>query len=209
MSQELIGIRETARRLGVSDTAVHKAIKSGRVKVAGKHPTNGRPLLAWPQVESDWLNHTDNSKRTHVGPTGTSKVRSKYAADTPEVHLPTVNDERPSAPPPVADAPRKPDDQGDAVAVKSPNINQSRAVKEAYAARLAKLDYEERIGKLVPAEQVKVDAFKVARSVRDALMNIPDRVSNLLAAETDPAKVHAMLADEIRIVLSKLSLKNG
>lgn len=87
----------------------------------------------------------------------------------------------------------------------SGTLNQSRAIKEAYLARLAKLEYEEKSGKLVPAADVKNEAFKVARVVRDNMLNIPDRISAELAATTDTVQIHKLLTDEIRKALEAIS----
>jgi len=192
---ELIGIREAARRLGVSDTAVHKAIKAGRVHIAGRTEKSERPLVAWPQVQTDWLGNSDSSKRSHVGSRG-SPVRANDPE--PQVQLPTSSrpdeaQEQSSAP--ASDMPRS----------GGPSYAQSRAVREAYQARLAKLDYEQRSGKLVEVDKVKASAFRTARTVRDGLLNLPDRVAHELAHETDPARVHLRLSKEIRTVLEALS----
>ncbi|MBI3693743.1 MAG: hypothetical protein HY238_02725 [Acidobacteria bacterium] len=64
--------------------------------------------------------------------------------------------------------------------------------------RLAKLDYEERSGKLVDAEEVTKAAFDDARVVRDRLLTIADRIASLLAAESDSKKVYNILASGIR-----------
>lgn len=80
----------------------------------------------------------------------------------------------------------------------------SKAIKEGYLARLAKLDYEERSGKLVDAEEVKKEAFKLARTTRDALLNIPDRVSAEFAGLTTPHEIHVRLSEEIRKALEAL-----
>src|SRR6185436_10497658 len=82
---------------------------------------------------------------------------------------------------------------------------QSRAVRELYLARLAKIEFEERSGKLVSRDEVTVAAFTKARTVRDNLLNIPDRVAAVLAAETDPVRAHQILTDEIRKALIELS----
>jgi hypothetical protein len=89
-----------------------------------------------------------------------------------------------------------------------PTYAQSRAVRELYLARLAKIEFEERAAKLVSRDEVTVAAFTKARTVRDSLLNIPDRVASMLAAESDPARVHHILADEIRKALSELSGDN-
>jgi hypothetical protein len=82
---------------------------------------------------------------------------------------------------------------------------QSRAVRELYLAKLAKIEFEERTAKLVSRDEVTVTAFTKARTVRDSLLNIPDRVAALIAAETDPSTVHQILSDEIRKALIELS----
>lgn len=189
---ELISIREASRRLGVSDTAIHKAIKVGRVTVAGRTEKSARPLVAWPQVQADWLANSDSSKRSHVGSQG-SPVRANNPE--PVVQLPTSG-----APDDVAVG-------GDALPGRGagPSYAQSRAIREAYQARLARLEYEERSAKLVDVDKVKAEAFKVARMVRDGMLNLPDRIAHELAHETDAAAVHRRLSDEIRIILGGLS----
>lgn len=83
-----------------------------------------------------------------------------------------------------------------------PNFAQSRAIKEAYNARLAKLSYEEKSGALVRTDSVKVAWFNTLRVLRDRALNLPDRLAPILAAETDPKVVRDMLEDELRSILN-------
>ena len=83
-----------------------------------------------------------------------------------------------------------------------PSFAQSRAIKEAYNARLAKLAYEEKSGALVRTDTVKVAWFNTLRVVRDRALNLPDRLAPLLAAETDPKIVRDLLEEELRTVLT-------
>ena len=53
--------------------------------------------------------------------------------------------------------------------------------------------------------RVQREAFSAARAVRDALSNIPDRVSNQMAAESDPVVIHQTLTEEIRKALESLT----
>ncbi len=89
-----------------------------------------------------------------------------------------------------------------------PTYAQSRAVRELYLARLSKIEFEERAAKLVSRDEVTVAAFTKARTVRDNLLNIPDRLAAMLAAEVDPTQVHQILSDEIRKALIELSGDN-
>jgi hypothetical protein len=81
---------------------------------------------------------------------------------------------------------------------------EARTIRENYNAKLAKLEFHKRAGKLVDAEIVKREAFKTARIVRDALSNIPDRLAPQLAAESDQFKIHRLMTEEIRKSLEAL-----
>jgi hypothetical protein len=81
----------------------------------------------------------------------------------------------------------------------------ARAVREHYQARLAKIDYEERVGNLVSKDEVQVAAFNKFRQYRDAMLNIPDRVAAMLAAETEEPKCYEIIATEIRKALNEFA----
>ena len=85
-----------------------------------------------------------------------------------------------------------------------PDLNESRARREHYQAELAKLQVSQQRGELVPADQVKKEAFQMGRSVREALSNLADRLSHQLAGETDPAVIHQVLTQEHRAALTEL-----
>ena len=85
-----------------------------------------------------------------------------------------------------------------------PDLNESRARREHYQAELSKLQVAQQRRELVPAEEVKKDAFQVGRSIREALSNLADRLSHQLAGETDPAVIHQLLSDEHRDALLSL-----
>ena len=102
--------------------------------------------------------------------------------------------------PPVDRIAQKPVDDGDTYGASQ--YTKARAVRETYQARIAKIDYEERIGKLVSGEEVQAAAFNKFRQFRDAMISIPDRMAAMLAAENVGATVHALLTAEIRKVLN-------
>lgn len=58
--------------------------------------------------------------------------------------------------------------------------------------------------KYVPVQVVLDAAFTMFRHARDAMQNIPDRISEILAAEADPVKVREILNTEIRQSLERL-----
>ena len=81
----------------------------------------------------------------------------------------------------------------------------ARAVREHYQARLAKLEFEEKTGTLIRADEVKVAAFNLFRQFRDHLLNLPDRLAAILAAESEAAKVYQILSEEIRKSLNEFA----
>lgn len=80
----------------------------------------------------------------------------------------------------------------------------ARAVRELWKARMARLEYEERIGSLVRADRVRIEQFRWARSIRDALLSVPRRVSGRLASETRPRHIQQLLEDELELALAQV-----
>jgi hypothetical protein len=110
--------------------------------------------------------------------------------------------------------------------VAGPSFAQSRAVREAYEARLAKLTWEERIKKLINADEVRVSAYNFSRMIRDRLLNVPDRVVGAALAEIraaltaagvdlalieglNMAKVHGIMLAEMRNILEEFADELG
>jgi len=86
-----------------------------------------------------------------------------------------------------------------------PSFAQSRAVRELYMARLAKLEYERQAGKLLQADEVHHALAIIVRDTRDRLLALPDRLAEAVAVETNPAEVRGMLSREVRETLLELS----
>ena len=99
----------------------------------------------------------------------------------------------------------------DSAVSKSATYMQAKTADMVYTAKTAQLEYEERIGKLMRADEVKsYQAGKIA-SLREAFLQIPSRLVPVLAAETDPAKIHVLLEDEIVRAMALVSgeMTNG
>jgi len=88
---------------------------------------------------------------------------------------------------------------------KDKTLNEARRQHEWFKAAKAKLDVDERRGVLVPAAEVEKEAFELGRQIRDAMVSIPDRISDQLAVETESIKIHEKLLNEIIFALKGLS----
>lgn len=73
----------------------------------------------------------------------------------------------------------------------------SRNRREAADAELAELKLAEQQGHLIRVDAVKQALANAFTSTRDSLLQIPSRLSAVLAAETDAAKVHELLQAEL------------
>lgn len=83
--------------------------------------------------------------------------------------------------------------------------SKARAVKETMAAKTAQVKYEQLTGSLVDADEVRSAAKIVGLNLRNSLLNLPNKLAPILAAETDVLKAKRILEDEIRSALENLS----
>jgi hypothetical protein len=77
----------------------------------------------------------------------------------------------------------------------------ARAIKAIYEARLKRIAFEEELGILLPKQDVERATLDCFRVLRDAILNVPCRISGQLAAEPDPLRIHELLEAEIRLAL--------
>lgn len=90
-------------------------------------------------------------------------------------------------------------------AVVSQTFSDSREKKDYYAGELARLDYEERCGKLMQAGEVLAVVSNAAVTLRTRLESFPDQLAPQLASMSDEQQIRAILADNIEILLGELS----
>lgn len=169
--------RAYARHRGVSPEAVSKAVKAGRI-------TTGSDGKIDPErADREWEANTDPSKPLN---SVTGKPKHRKPPGSPKIPGGDVEAATGALPGGI------------------PPYLQSRSIREAYLARLSKLEYEEKTGKLVNIDAVRVVGFNAARQARDKLMNMPDRLSPLLAGMDDSHEIHRLLSAEIRLLCEEL-----
>lgn len=71
--------------------------------------------------------------------------------------------------------------------------------------KLLEARVKEELRELLPADKVYNAMFAKGRIIRDGILNIPDRISSLLAGIDNAAKIHEILTKEFREVLEELS----
>ena len=177
-----LSIRAYAQHRGVSHTAVAKAIKAGRISVE----PDGKIDSA--KADAQWARNTLPSQNLNPGvskPTPNVATRPVSTVSSAEAHAPLET------------------------RAAAPDYQTSRAIREAYAARLAKLEFEERTSKLISKAEVDVKFFQLARQLRDRLQQIPRKLAPeivaLVVADPDVRGVTDVLEVAIREALEDLS----
>jgi hypothetical protein len=210
-----IRITEYARLRGVSDEAVRKAIRSGRLKscvvMVKDKPWIGDVLLAnreW-DLNTDTKHHRKDApppftEPVPLGSLATAPARAAFNRKVKATHRPPSADTsswiNPNVDPSEFDDPNQIDPTTGV-----PRVMVSRARKEHFDAVHAQAKAELLAGTQVNREEVTRTAFNVAREVRDALFLIKDRLADELATMNDPNQISAYLDTEFRNALTKLA----
>lgn len=182
-----LSIRAYARHRGVSDTAVHKAIKAGRITPEADgtiDPAN---------ADRQWDRNTDATQQRETA----SKARpAPKLAVMPEV--PAVSTGAATA---SANAP---------LSTGGTSLLQAKTANEVLKAQTNKVRLARLKGELVDRSQAIAHVFKLARTERDAWLNWPARISAQMAAKLgekanlDPHDLHVALEAAVREHLQEL-----
>jgi hypothetical protein len=182
---DLLNATEYAKSKNVSDEAVRKWIKTGKLGPIGDAVARkGRLWLIDPQKADAYYN--DNVRMTNQS--------LPFAGETDNDQDPGTH-EGPALGRKVS--------KGDTPADLS-TYHGATAWRAKYEALLSQHEFEIKSGRYVLAEEVKAAAFAKARTLRDMLLTIPDRISPILTAEDDPEKVFQLLTREIKLALEEI-----
>lgn len=181
-----LSIRAYARHRGVTDTAVHKAIRSGRIN------TLADGTIDPDQADAQWERNTSSPK------TGTQRPTVKVKV--PEVDGDGGSDRG------GAGAATNTGSGGGAGGAGGTSLLQARTVNEVVKAQTNKVRLARLKGELIDRPQAIAHVFKLARSERDAWLNWPARVSAQMAAklELDAHTMHVALENAVREHLQEL-----
>jgi len=176
-----LSIRAYAKRRGVSETAVRKAIKTGRIKLEADG------TLDPARADAQWEGNTDAAQQRPAKP-AIKPVPNEAIQSVRE----TVGESSLSS----------------GIGSGGTTFLQARTANEVLKAQTNKLRLARLKGELVDRSQAIAQVFKLARAERDAWLNWPSRVSATLAAElgVDPHALHTLLEREVRGHLEELGV---
>jgi DNA-binding XRE family transcriptional regulator len=182
--------RELARRIGVSETAVRRAEKAGRVK----RDADGSWDLA--RVMAAWASNTDEAQQRRKPGAQERSGRPARMKPVPEAALGAVRDTLREHGEPIVTAP------GQAM-----TFMQARTANEVLKAQERRVRLQRMKGELVDRARAVAQVFKLARDERDAWVNWPARVAAMMAAEleVDTHNLHTVLERHVRDHLAELA----
>ena len=182
--------RELARQLGVSETAVRRAEKAGRIR----READG----SWDpaKVKAAWVGQY-RSGAAAAGPSAGSEAagrRERAMKPVPEAALGAVRDTL--------------REHGEPVCRRAAmTFMQARTANEVLKAQERRLRLQQMKGELVDRAKAVAQVFRLARDERDAWVNWPARVAAMIAAEleVDPHQLHTVLERHVREHLAELA----
>jgi hypothetical protein len=181
--------RELARQIGVSETAVRRAEKAGRIK--------REPDGSWDpaRVKAAWADNTDPAQQRPAR-SGRPAVKRRSLKPVPEAALGAVRDTLREHGEPIAAGP------GQAM-----TFMQARTANEVLKAQERRLRLQQMKGEIVDRAKAVAQVFRLARDERDAWVNWPARVAAIIAAEleVDPHRLHTVLERQVRDHLAELA----
>ena len=88
---------------------------------------------------------------------------------------------------------------------KNATITDANIYKTIYQGKLEKMKYEKEKGTLILREEVEDKAFSVARSLRDKILSIPERMASELSSISEPHEIKELLYKEFGVMLDGFS----
>jgi hypothetical protein len=180
--------RELARHLGVSETAVRRAEKAGRIR---READGGWDLA---RVEAAWAGNTDPAQQRQApGPDRQRRGPARAMRPVPEAAVGAVRETL--------------REHGEPVVAGAMTFMQARTANEVLKAQERRLRLQRLKGELVDRARAVAQVFKLARDERDAWVNWPARVAAMIAAEleVDPHQLHTVLERYVREHLADLA----
>lgn len=196
MTEPGISVKEFARRMQVSDTAVHKAIRAGKIVkgTAGE----GKSRVIYPTVaEDEWRQAFDPSYA------GRSKALDKRLAAPVATSAPIAGTNPDTGAKVAQNAP------GAAASVEDTSLAAAKRVQAVLKAQQMRLELEQAQGRLVDKNAVYDALYAAGAEVRSAIMAVPDRcIDDLMACKTRAEAftlLHEALAEALQTVTEVLN----
>jgi hypothetical protein len=181
---------------GHSHVAVLKAIESGRLTEPAAVKVGGRWVIDPALADAQWADNTDPGPVEQLPP-----VQAKPAASSSQPK-PAAKRKSSAKPAAVIESPPR---QPEAPSIAGPSLAEARRAKAVYQAERERLAVMKEKGELVLVQDIRQEASRLARQVRDLLLIIPSRNAAKVASMQDAEAIRALLQAEIESALRGLA----
>lgn len=195
MENEIISLREFARRLGVGEKTIRDGIKNGKI-AKGVTYVDGKPKI-------NFIPAKDEAEEISLG----QKILVRKEAIE-------IIDSTKNAPQKVVvkTKPLKKDSvkvSGKIKEVKNEvellSLVNAVRVKENFLAKIKELEYEEKKASLVSRKEVFAQQYELGAKIRNLFETLPGRViSKMASCGNDESKMNLILSSEIASTLRKV-----
>lgn len=192
-----VSIRQFAKVVGVSESAVRKAIAAGKIVDSIDLTNPKRPLIHAVSAAKEWGRNYDPSYERTEKVTENIKiekdvvpaVKKNPAPQKKKTQIEEEHDEVPNLPHPAQGGRSLADIKRQTAEVKL---------------RLAAVELKQKQGQLVDKDLVFRSLFAAGQEMRTAMQAIPDRVIDSILAAKDRNSAHVILYEEITNALERL-----
>ena len=173
-----VSIRAYARHRGLSDTAVHKALKTGRITAEADGS------IDIERANREWQLNTSHREKLSSPQLG-RKARDPSQGDPSQIH----------------------EQQGEFSSGRT-TYTQAKTANEVLKAHTNRVRLKQLKGEVIDRSEAIAHVFRLARQERDLWQTWPSRVSSQMAAEleVDAHKLHVTLGRYIREQLEEVAL---
>ena len=184
---------------GATHVAVLQAIRDGRLTEPAAVFDGKRWRIDPALADQQWLANTSTRPSDVVRP---PRVVSPPEPGAPAGPEDPVDPAEPAEPPRARPARRQRERAGDGPS--KADAERAQAVYKAERLRIALLKDQDQVGSIADMQR---EARSIATAVRDALLNVADRLPPRLAPMNDVNEIRVLLIDEIELAMRMLNKK--
>lgn len=188
---ERISQREYAKRLGLSNEAVSRAVKEGRI-VKGWDKKANKIIVEHANLEWGALHMKTNITALLQQEPGETITRPQQMEQLP-----------------VYDKPNKPaagvSNENAMTLTSTSTYAEAKRVREIIGAQMAAIDLKVKKDELVRKDEVYKQLYTFGQQMRIAILSIPDRTIDSILASKHRAEAHQLLTGELHAALESLT----
>jgi len=199
--EQRVSVRAYARMLGISDTAVLKAYKAGKIPEGIIYPEGGgRPYVLPVKASKAWgknlnpdsgnnIHLIENIENANKG--NELNIKPKAKPSTPQV--------------PISEADLNTTPEADETIT---SLTEAKRVEAVYKAKLLRLEYLEKEKELISYRDVNKQLAEMGIKIREALESLPNKLVDNIIAQQGRNESVIVFNKAIKELLTKIAVND-